>query len=53
MKAKESRKKNFMQLSKQSLELISVSKKQVEMLYWFLSQAKILQPLAHLKKVLI
>ncbi len=45
-----------MQLSKQSLELMSVSKKQVEMLSWFLSlttQAKILQPLAHVKKVLI
>ncbi len=55
-KQKKAGKKICVQLSKQSLELVSVSKKQAEMFYWFLSlttQAKILQPLAHVKKVLI
>ncbi len=48
--------KKFYAAFEKSLELISVSKKQVEMLYWFLSltaQVKILQPLAHVKKVFI
>jgi hypothetical protein len=56
-KQKKAGKKFFMQLWKESSELKRVSKKQAEMLYWFFlslsTQAQILQPLAHVQKVLI